>query len=853
MKLFLRFLAAVIVFIFLHNYHGYAQSYGLQFAASEVVQEQRTGLDLTPRDRICLEKDFELSFDLGFVPGKLDYFGYIVRIIDAKKQNIDLIFDRDASSKKPLKLAVGETYIEFPHFIDKRNYFKGWLNIKIGYSRASNLLTMIAGGKRHSFKLNTPLDDCLNILYGANTFDDFKTTDVPPIRLRNIEIRSNNKLSHQWLLDNLTGNEVKDLKGGNMALITNPHWIKQMHMKWQKKASFQSRGPVSAAFDAANDLVYIVSSDSLFTVSVSQDKVESLAYHSGPQNLLLGNQSYFDEKQHKLFNIHIDQKIISVYDSVKRQWNENCTLPDPLTNYWHYNKMYIPQEHAFYLFGGYGHFTYKNTIQKFELSTGTTSLVKPAGDFFTPRYLAGLGPAKNGVYIIGGYGSNKGKQILKSHHIYDLLYYDRIKNTFKKIYELKPEKEDFVFANSIIVEEGEESYYGLIFQKDKFKSALQLVKGSLIKPIIQPLGNEVDFPFQDITSYADLFYSKRLSKFIAVSLYIDGNNISHINLYSLSTPALQDNASVAASTGYPREVLIIMIVSALVLVAVIFLLWKKSQKQKLNYEPTKVDPPAETAEINRTPLASSEPAREEPRHVNAIYLFGDFQAFDRDGTDITKQFSPLIKELFLILLLHNLRWKRGISSEKLRELLWPDKNNESASNNRSVNITKLKALLEHIDDCVISNDTGTWTMIINHHTVYIDYYEYLNLIKENKTLDQQQIDRLATITQRGNILGNLNYEWLDAFKSETANKVTGTFLNFANSLVLHEQPELIIQIVSYIFNFDQVNEDAMILKCRALVQLGKHSLAKASFENFRQEYKAIYNEEFERSFKTVLK
>jgi hypothetical protein len=44
----------------------------------------------------------------------------------------------------------------------------------------------------------------------------------------------------------------------------------------------------------------------------------------------------------------------------------------------------------------------------------------------------------------------------------------------------------------------------------------------------------------------------------------------------------------------------------------------------------------------------------------------------------------------------------------------------------------------------------------------------------------------------------------------------------------------------------------MIIKCKALAHIGKHSLAKNAFENFNKEYKAIYGETFERDFHSIL-
>src|SRR5260221_13469507 len=69
-----------------------AQSYGLIFSSFEVVQEKRTCLDLSGSESFCLKKNFDLSFELSFIPGRSIYFGYIFRMINNSGQNIDLLY-----------------------------------------------------------------------------------------------------------------------------------------------------------------------------------------------------------------------------------------------------------------------------------------------------------------------------------------------------------------------------------------------------------------------------------------------------------------------------------------------------------------------------------------------------------------------------------------------------------------------------------------------------------------------------------------------------------------------------------------------------------------------------------------
>src|SRR5579863_4999130 len=100
-----------IAAVFLFQTYGLTQSYGLIFSSHEVVQEKRTSLDLSPDDSICLNHNFDLSFDCSFLPGHEIYFGYIFRIIavgkDGNDQNIDLIYNTPLHN---FKIIVGENF-----------------------------------------------------------------------------------------------------------------------------------------------------------------------------------------------------------------------------------------------------------------------------------------------------------------------------------------------------------------------------------------------------------------------------------------------------------------------------------------------------------------------------------------------------------------------------------------------------------------------------------------------------------------------------------------------------------------------------------------------------------------------
>ncbi|WP_431210369.1 hypothetical protein ACQ86N_30705 [Puia sp. P3] len=213
---------------------------------------------------------------------------------------------------------------------------------------------------------------------------------------------------------------------------------------------------------------------------------------------------------------------------------------------------------------------------------------------------------------------------------------------------------------------------------------------------------------------------------------------------------------------------------------------------------------------------------------------------------------PLIRELFLLILLYSVRKGTGVSSDKLTEILWSDKSTAAARNNRSVNIAKLKALLDRLGNVQLSKDTGYWKIDLDPSTTHLDYQSYTAIVKDRRQLSKQKINELADITRRGSFLSNIEFEWLDEYKSDTSNEIIDTYLHFARTVPIKDDPDFLVRLANYISYFDAVNEEAIAIKCKALATMGKHSLAKTAFDTFTRQYKTIYGEDFGRDFQQVV-
>lgn len=231
---------------------------------------------------------------------------------------------------------------------------------------------------------------------------------------------------------------------------------------------------------------------------------------------------------------------------------------------------------------------------------------------------------------------------------------------------------------------------------------------------------------------------------------------------------------------------------------------------------------------------------------SAVYLFGGFHIYDEEGNNITKKFTPLLKELFLLLVIHTP--DKGITSEKLKDILWFDKSEQSAKNNRAVNFGKLRTLLDTLGDYDLNNNTGNWILKIENKAVYVDYFDYMELYTKGELTRREDILKLLDLTHRGSFLNDVGYEWLDRFKTTISDYVIDTLIRYSSTIRIPTDPDLALQIADTVALFDPLNEYVLQLRIRTYTAIGKHSLAKNCYEKFCKEYVAIYGEKFPRSF-----
>lgn len=236
---------------------------------------------------------------------------------------------------------------------------------------------------------------------------------------------------------------------------------------------------------------------------------------------------------------------------------------------------------------------------------------------------------------------------------------------------------------------------------------------------------------------------------------------------------------------------------------------------------------------------------------NYIRLFGPFMVIDNEGNNITLQFTPKIKQLFLLIMLYSQKNKNGITTKEMTDILWPEQSYQAAKNSRGVTIRKLRLLLESINKVEILFNVDRWSMEFSDN-VYCDYIEYLNILEKEGEDPANYYLRFYQIIRGGEVFKGEFYDWLDDFRGNIGNSIVDMLLKFLSKLDIEKDNELVMKLTKRIFETDPVNEQALEFKLNALVKQNNYNTARFTYDKFCALYQEYYGEAFPQKFDELI-
>ena len=238
-----------------------------------------------------------------------------------------------------------------------------------------------------------------------------------------------------------------------------------------------------------------------------------------------------------------------------------------------------------------------------------------------------------------------------------------------------------------------------------------------------------------------------------------------------------------------------------------------------------------------------------------ICCFGGLRVVGADQKDVSKKFSPKLKQLFVLILLHSTGGQKGISSKELSDCLWPGMSPQNAKNIRGTNIQNLKALLAPCSGIRLVFQDKLWLLEFGKG-YFVDYEfveSWLNNVDRNDVVQlSERLPQLLVILKKGTLFPNMDESWIDPYVNRMSNRIIEYGVQLFNLLPEGKYDALLLEIADIISINDPLNEPALRKKVGILTRQGKLSLAHLVFDNFGKLYFELYKEKYQGDFKGLV-
>lgn len=428
----------IILFLSILSFvsNGFSQNEllsGLYFSSHEVIQDKRTSLDLSPNEPYTFPQGFTLEFDANFREGD-GYYGYIFRVIGDGNTNIDLVSNSVSTSNFSLvykdKILLSYNWADLP-YADKNQ----WLNVRVDVNVKDSKLAV----SFNDIKKEVDVPEIANlrnfqVVFGACKNGSFPSTDVSPMSLKNVRIYDyNNILLRDWQLSKHGQGKVYDETTQAEANVSNPIWIRDKHVKWEKIKNFNQSDQLGIAIDDEQGRLFFADDHAVYVYSIESQNVDTIPVLGGsPYHDILGKQIIYNKFTDELWSYNFQSNTISKFNFLTQKWSfDQIKTQEP--DLAHHNRFISPLDSSLFTILGYGHYTYKSIVNHYNKKTQQWEHIDRS-DQIEPRYLSGavLLDGQN-VLVFGGYGSKSGKQELSPEFYYDLYSLDLHDYSFKKL------------------------------------------------------------------------------------------------------------------------------------------------------------------------------------------------------------------------------------------------------------------------------------------------------------------------------------------------------------------------------------------------------------------------------------
>ena len=819
--------------------------YGLSLKSHSVPGIERTTLYLDDNQPFSIKNDFIISFQM-YVRANEHDFGTILHLHTNTNQFIRFSFVAGEERHFPA-LVLNEGIININSPIEREK----WLDVSLHLRLKDNVIEIDYDNKKISAM--APLQGVKSVTALFGQMKEY-LSDVAPIDLRNVTITQDGKQIREWKLWKHNDTVCYDEIEGAVARAIHPVWLIDNHIEWKLVHQAKIPGKLDVAFNAREALFYLVRSQSIDVLDENGTLQKEIAIRGGYPAVEFPNHLLYDTLSNKLVSYYPKKGITSRFSFDTERWSNEIRNTEEASNYNH-ARTFNPADSSFYFFGGYGFYQYRNDLYRMKYSTNQIEQVEYERPLY-PRYSAAMAIVGDELYIFGGRGNKYGKQELSSHYYWGLCAIN-LKNKQSRIVWQKnqPQEEGTIMASTMYFEPSDSSFYAVSTNKGGVLWKISM-KDSVYSEVSKPIYNESTYQDSDFSLYT----SPSHGKLFLVLDKILSNHTHELAIYSINMPLVNevDIRQSTAGESINNRWYLYAIGILLLLVLAGFVLYrfkyngknKKAPATKKGTEKTvattgKVQSQSDVPESKTIPkkewMQESETIFTETvnyydRSRASISLLGCFNVRDKDGNDITSNFTPRLKHLLILLILYTEKNAQGILASKTTEILWPEKEETAARNNRNVNLRKLRVLLKSIGDMEVMIENN-FLRIKWGTGVFCDYHTLITCTKQfEQEKSEELLNRILEILLYGPLLPNTILDWLDDFKDDYSSYSIDLLKNLLDIEISRNHQDMIIRLADIMFLHDPLNEEALAAKCSVLVTQGKKGIARNLYDRFCKEY-----------------
>lgn len=796
---------------------------GLKFTGNLSAIDKRTSCNVFGKHTKNFKDSFTIKFKLSLYPPYS--FGYIFRICDGASGRIWNFSYQDQGDTLMFRLNEEGRYSLIKAEIPQNDMqYLHWHDISISFDlKTSQVILSIAGKSFDTQADELPNKMKLKVVFGKSDH----IIDVPTFAIRDLKI-SDSYHCYEFPLDENKGNRIHDKNRIITGFVENPYWLINESTDWNQFLKFSSEDIAGAAYNRKLKEFYYYDRKHFWKHSLLLGTSENNIFiNECPVQLKLG-LNFIDQNGDFLYTYEIYDDLspegsptIAKLNLKPLEWEVYSTshLHMPMH---HHATFFEPNKNEFMIFGGFGNMLYNGNF--YALNPDTKKWEKRWENSrreLYPRYFTSAGVDGNYLYIFGGMGNQCGEQVVGRQYFYDLHRINMLTGEGETLWSLKWEGDNVVPVRNLIVDD--EYFFTLCYPEYKSSSELYLYKFSIKDGSYKKLCNSIPIVSDKMRTNANIYLDKDLNTFFTTVQVFEDDISSTLEVYSLAYPPIDaDTLNRGFMYFWPKWMRLVFFLSLILFLGLIAILIininRKKQKVREYISGTK-----------RVFKTHAEP--------NSISLFGDFRVIDKYGNLISTTFSHQQKQILCLLIQRF--YSNGISSRRLSNILWPDKDEDKVKNSRGVAINSLRKSLSKLDGVNVVYREGRY-YLETEAVFYCDYLKMIDLLNAK----EMDIKAILDIFSQGKFLNFMNDPIFDEFKENIENKLLPILYAELERRFGAKDVKATVEISDMLLSIDPLDEKALKFSVNALKIYKRTEESLVRYATFVAEYKKIYGSDY---------